>query len=321
MLYDIVLSGPINGSVTQEEYDGYIDEAGKWEIKSDDYGNNYYVKENIKKRIRISKDLSFNPNLERAVPPEVFTSGVVNLYETPSSARWVNNNKNMNPTLTVGKDNDQMIVYLTVLARGYRVIDFSTRHRILQTYRQKGEYQGCAIVLNKSDLLKNEKERDNEVFRLVVRNKKSERFEVISLTLNLATNELEIINKEDISEYKPARLYAVEKKFAEGVLFRVRVKKNDFLTNTYFVSPEKEAETKELVSGIKNANVVVLTPNMLENVDTLRAVLKEELEAKKVRAFTTNGVRIPNELVKEFKQLYIFDYDSEKGYIKCVKSN
>ena len=55
--------------------------------------------------------------------------------------------------------------------------------------------------------------------------------------------------------------------------------------------------------------------NMLENVDTLRAVLKEELEAKKVRAFTTNGVRIPNELVKEFKQLYIFDYDSEKGYI------
>lgn len=319
MLYDVVLTGPIQDTVTQEEYDNYIEMAGVWSIESDNYGNNYYTKENIRKRIRLAKDLDFQPNLERANPPEVFHSGIVNEYNTPVNSRWVNNNKNMNPMLIAGKDDEQMIVYLTVMAEDYRVIDYTTRHRVLQTYRKKDEYQGCAIVLNKSDLYKNEKDTDNEIFRLVVRNKTTERFEVIRLKFK--NDKIEICDSEDISDYKPARLYAVEKKFTEGVLFRVRVKKNDFLTNTYFVSPDKEEETKELVSGIKNANVVILTDEMLKNMEILRAVLRDELEAKNIRAFTTNGVRIPNELVKEFKQLYIFDYDSEKGYLKCVKSN
>lgn len=319
MLYDVVLTGPIQDTVTQEEYDNYIEMAGVWSIESDNYGNNYYTKENIRKRIRLAKDLDFQPNLERANPPEVFHGGIVNEYNTPVNSRWVNNNKNMNPMLIAGKDDEQMIVYLTVMAEDYRVIDFTTRHRILQTYRKKDEYQGCAIVLNKSDLCKNEKDTDNEIFRLVVRNKTTERFEVIRLKFK--NDKIEICDSEDISDYKPARLYAVEKKFTEGVLFRVRVKKNDFLTNTYFVSPDKEEETKELVSGIKNANVVILTDEMLNNMEILRAVLRDELESKNIRAFTTNGVRIPNELAKEFKQLYIFDYDSEKGYLKCVKSN
>ena len=319
MLYDVVLTGPIQDTVTQEEYDNYIEMAGVWSIESDNYGNNYYTKENIRKRIRLAKDLDFQPNLERANPPEVFHGGIVNEYNTPANSRWVNNNKNMNPMLIAGKDDEQMIVYLTVMAEDYRVIDYTTRHRVLQTYRKKDEYQGCVIVLNKSDLCKNEKDTDNEIFRLVVRNKTTERFEVIRLKFK--NDKIEICDSEDISDYKPARLYAVEKKFTEGVLFRVRVKKNDFLTNTYFVSPDKEEETKELVSGIKNANVVILTDEMLNNMEILRAVLRDELEAKNIRAFTTNGVRIPNELVKEFKQLYIFDYDSEKGYLKCVKSN
>lgn len=321
MLYDIVLSGPIDNCITEEEYNKIINDAGKWTITKDDYDNSYYTKENIRKRIRIAKDLSFNPNLERANPPEIFNAGIINEYETPSSSKWVNNNKNMNPTLVTGRGDEQMIVYLTIMADGYRVIDYTTSHRILQTYRKKGEYQGCAIVLNKSDLYKGEKNTDNEIIRLVVRNKKTERFEVIKVSFNLSSEKVEIINKEDISEYKPARLYAVEKKFSEGVLFRVRVKKNDFLTNTYFVSPDKEEETKELVSGIKNVNIVVLEKNVLQNNEALRSVLKAELADKNVRAFTTNGVKIPNELSREFKQLYIFDYDSSKGYLKCIKSS
>lgn len=295
-----------------------------WSHITDDHGNHFISKDDIRQRIRIDGkiDPSIYPELGDLKP--VWAAANMQCYNILPGTRWVNNNRNMNPLLLMNKETDtkkeQIVIYITV-SNNYSIVRFNTSHRILQTYHKKDVLQGCAVVLNTA-----ERDADNRVISISVYDKKKDQYTQFNISfMREDNNKLRIDRKAITNDNILATLKEQVQKFNNRLMgFKIITKPNELLTLTYLTSEKFKANIEKITKDINNPKIITINPEQLENESYLNDViqkLQSEFENGRIRALTQCGVNLPLEAHRKLKLLYVFNYDVKNNVLSCRKSN
>ena len=306
----------------------------EWTITTDEYNNTSISCESLRQKLRIG------PNVSETLDFDYMHNNTI-AYKIASSIFLSNNNKNMNlAIMNYRKKNkkhdnhkDPEILYLSSITDNYSLLSYQLEEgaEILHTYRWKESHQGCVIVFYPNDNT-NQGEKQH-LIRLSVKDKSSNRFAWIDLWYYYETDENDDIpsaGKKPRIEIKKTIIedgHVVYKlKHQKPTHFKIQISDNRFLTCTYLVREKDIDVVSELTNDIPN-RILLQCPddfNPEENekdrelLDTFSSTIKEN----RIRAFTlVNGLRVPNDFLREHGILYLFSYDTGKNMIKCMKSN
>lgn len=287
-----------------------------WSVETDQYKNIFFRNDDIRQKIRIGS------KVKKEEITLVASSSNFKAYETPKNTFFSNNYKNMNLYLLnfYSKNNeenheDEDLVYLTIDKDSYTIYDYNVYgNSIIQTYRKKDSYQGCAILIKNMETTK--------VITLTVKDHKTNRFTEISVFLDeLETGPSSIrVEKNQISDNNEImslkKIIRRNPKFNR--YFKIELPIGKLATSTYITTDDKKEFVRSLVDDIPDANIIIVDESDLQHYDNL---LKEELVNKRIRAVTTVGVDLPLTFCKDYNILYLFSYDEKFNFIRCLKSN
>lgn len=291
-----------------------------WTHITDSYGNHFIAKEDIRQRIRIDGkvDSSIYPELGELTPE--WSASNMQCYNILPGTRWANNNRNMNPILIANKDTtkEQIVVYITV-SNNYTITRFNTKHKILQTYHKKNIFQGCAVILTNED-----KEKNNNIISINVYDNRRQQYAVFNITF---TDDNKIFVDRKTITNKETRKAMEEQiaKFSNRYMgFKIITKPNDLLTLTYVTSDKFKDDIVKATKDINKPRIITINPEQLEdpnNMDSIIQMLEKEFENGRIKAITQCGVNLPLDLIRRFKILYVFNYDTKNNILSCRKSN
>lgn len=297
-----------------------------WGIIKDDYDSFFIENPDIRQRIRLGKGVE--EKLEQK-----FSSSNMAGYEIPENILFSNSNKTMNMTI-LGfrtKDDeekanhvDSNVIYVTLGSANYKLISYKlSEGRIVQTYRRKDLFQGCAIIFDGSD---------KDIIKMEVKDLKQNRF--VEITVHVDENLHVVVNKKDISDKKELKAVRATYKKTEKrmVHFVISSITGHFPTCTFIVNGTNEElveNVKEATKGIKNAALIILPAGDYtfegelteEEREAVDGMLQETILDAHIRAITTVGVKLPKDFCKQYRILYLFDLDPDTGKIRCLKSN
>ena len=294
-----------------------------WSHIVDNYGTHFIAKDDIFQRIRIDNKIDQNSYPAEGELTPVWTASNMQCYEVLPGTRWINNNRNMNPFLTIDKNDDgreQIVIYLTV-SNNYAITRFVTDHRILQTYHKKDTLQGCAIVLNTND-----RDADNRIISINVYDRKKDQYCQFNISFmrddltKIQINRKSITNKSTLDVMKNQ----VKKFDGRYMGFKILTKPEELLTVTYVTSDRFKADVEKITKKINHAKIITVNPTDFENADSMQnvvAMLQNELESNRIKAITQCGVNLPLDVIRQLKLLYIFNYDIKNNILSCKKSN
>lgn len=285
-----------------------------WELVEDRYGNSIIGNSYLKQKIRLGK------NVEKKLD-KVYSSSNAVAYDIADNTFISNNQSNMNLALIKYWNKDQELIdqfthdnilYITFSNKSYKLISYDNLgNEIVQTYKKIGEYQGCAFTF---------KYFGCNLFRLYAKDLVMNKFVeiVISIDENGKVSVVKnVIEDRDILNKVRNEAKALNRRF---VHFKVSTESGKLLTNTYITTKEHEELVDEITDDITNVNIIVV-----ENVDG-KLVTEfgddiSELLRPNSRAITTVGVDLPKDFCKNYKILYLFDYDVETAKLTCIRSN
>lgn len=308
MLYTIVLGDPAN----------YRD---PWELRQDEYCNNFLGKDDIHQRIRLDRRLT---ELVFDSRPKM-NADFFQAFDLPEETFMGFNRNNMNPLLLTKRRNEQPVfVYLILSSETYKMINYTNYQDIVQTFHSKDKYQGCAMNVD-TGLFHVEGVTDVNLISIDALNVKTKTYETITLKLrknergeHIATMDVEpITNRAVLARYRE-----IVKRNGSRVLgFRVDIK-DQLLTNIYVVSDEKyQAVHNEL----QHTNITKYTIFSISGEGELPLEGNEDfvkqLNDLRIRALTTCGVKLSFDLVRALRLLYIFDYEVKTKKLTCIKTN
>lgn len=312
MLYSVII-GDGNSGLTND-----------WTLSNDSYDNTFISNESIRQRIRLGKKV--NKKLDNVYSDEKSAA-----YEIATNTFLSNNNKNMNLSLMnfwtqnpeVNANHiDDNILYITFLNKDYRMIEYKVYNReVIQTYRNRGEYQGLAITFKALDTF------DVVMFTMLAKDLKNNNFVEINVSIDengkIKTTYDEIVNPDVINDCK-FRLKKLGTRFHH---FMMDV--DGFPTNTFIIDNKYAEKIKDLLIAVPNAQVISLIGGSAafddditdEEKESVREILQACIVDQRVRAITTVGIRLPKTFCKTYNILYHFNYDIKNNKLTCVKSN
>lgn len=298
--------------------------------KVDINGKIFYEKKDIDQRIRVNLAPKQDASMAELVPG--WKTAQVQQYKTKIPMEFKNNTVNMNAMLRpLGKgyeDNESIVVYVTIV-NNYQIVDFETKYQILNTYHKFGMHQGCVVVLNKKEL---EEKKDSTILTVYAYNRKKGVPNMLSIRIksdfdkktrkksydtNVLTTHVTPI--KDATERDRVIAKAEENK--DSFLgFKCIVNPKKFLTAVYFVHPDFKDHIDNMVR-FSNKDIVVVTPEEVQDHDKMRQLLEKHCENKKVRAITTVGVTPSLHDLRNARILFVFSYDAKTQGLRCIKSN
>lgn len=287
-----------------------------WSLDKDNYGNSYIANSSIKQKIRFTKNI--NPSISEARHGADYYA-----YDIPKNIFFSNNNKNMNLNMinfNSKNENadtshvDSSILYLTISCENYKMLEYKTNYDILQTYRSKDNYVGCAIVFN-------EIEEHNEIISFKARDKKTRKF--VDITVTIEGNDVVTAVNAKMNQQTIRKLISFEQKQRKfDIGFKISVPSGLMLTNTYITDEEHYQMLLDRTSHIKNARIIVLNDGDVEEItDEVHECFVQNILDENVRAITLCNVTLPKDFCKLYRILYMFTYDEEKDLCKCIRSN
>lgn len=272
----------------------------------------FFTRDDINQKIKV-----FGCDIDNPFTLRKFGNGQI----LPAS-KWVNNNKTLSSTLrpirnSKNKDNsEEFIVYVT-LDNTLKLLKYKSNFEILQTYGMKGVYVGCVLVIPPNKLKENS---DNQLIQLYVKNLKTNRLQVINVTLE-PTSATTMVSQADVSNSKLVHeLFDIDKTNPNGRKFKFYIHGPKAITNTYFVSNKEEMKiAEELTKNVKNRKIISVKGM---DHDQMLKVCKEHLIDKHIRAFTMIGeTDIPFDIWNQCRQIYVFRYIPKTKKMVCLKSN
>lgn len=285
------------------------EEETPWVPEFNNYGS-FITREDINQKIKI-------PHLDDRDTFNLAKLGDGQIL--PVNSKWVNNGKNMSPSLISirkeGVEIDESIVYVT-LDKTLKLLKYKAHQQILNTYHSNGDkpYVGCAIVV---DNTKNKIDTPIiEIWALQDNGKNPSRYKYIQVfLLDNENSVLTTIDDAPGEEVKDLIKLNKEKKNR-----RFKINTNRLVTSTYFVDNDKDE--KEIEKQTKNMRFINIVNLKGKSDDEIKSICKKELLDKKVKCFTlVNKADIPYELWNENRVLFVFRYDTAKKKQGCFKSN
>ena len=298
MLYSVILGNLENSEINNN-----------WTLANDDYNNTFITNVSIRQKIRLGK------NVEKKLNEIKNNSQNTAIYKIAKNTFLSNNNKNMNLSLmnfwssdeNIRKEHiDDNVLYVTFLNKDYSLLDYTSYdNEVIQTYRQKDVYQGLAISF------KDTKEYKFSMYLYDILNKRYVDVDVFF------DNDGKFNVKTEIDPSSAGRL----KKNKKPMHFKMNIKR--FPTNTFLVNKKYEEEMINQTSNIPNVNIITIDGEIkdLRDNNSLHKLFTESIVNNRVRAITTVGVKLPKTFCRTYNILYLFDYDIESEWIKCIKSN
>ena len=302
--------------------------SNDWTIEHDSYDNRYLANESLRQKIRMGKNTE--EKLDR-----VFSSANMASYEISDNIVFSNSNKNMNLLMLnfFSKDpeerknhKDQHILYVTMSIKNYMLTSYELIGDgiIVQTYRRKGEFQGCAIQFT---------ELNQELMVIYAKDFEMNRFVKIYVSVDgkgrAQVDKLQISDREELK--KARKKYRNLTKGNRLNHFKMSCPDDWLPTSTYIVNGLEEGlvdAVKDLTKEIHNVSIMVLpagdrtfTDGTDEEKEALDNMFKEALIDERVRAVTVVGARLPYDFCKKYKILYLFAIDDNTGGFVCLKSN
>ena len=302
--------------------------SNDWTIEHDSYDNRYLANESLRQKIRMGKNTE--EKLDR-----VFSSANMASYEISDNIVFSNSNKNMNLLMLnfFSKDpeerknhKDQHILYVTMSIKNYMLTSYELIGDgiIVQTYRRKGEFQGCAIQFT---------ELNQELMVIYAKDFEMNRFVKIYVSVDgegrVQVDKLQISDREELK--KARKKYRNLTKGNRLNHFKMSCPDDWLPTSTYIVNGLEEGlvdAVKDLTKEIHNVSIMVLpagdstfTDGTDEEKEALDNMFKEALIDERVRAVTVVGARLPYDFCKKYKILYLFAIDDNTGGFVCLKSN
>lgn len=296
-----------------------------WSHITDEHGNHFIAKEDIKQRIRVDNkvDPSLYPEIGELKPE--WSTANMQCYNILPGTRWANNNRNMNPLLLMSKkDNttksEQIVAYVTV-NNNYSIVRFNTSHRILQTYHKKDVFQGCAVVLNSDDI-----DKDNSIINISVYDKKNKQYTDFNIHFIKENKSKVLISRKGIGNPKVLEtMKAQVRKFDDRYMgFKIITKPKELLTVTYLTSPKFKDDIVNATKNINNVNIISVRQDQIDDPLALEAItesLMKKFDSGRIRAITQCGVNLPLDVIRKLKLLYVFNYDVKNNKLSCRKSN
>lgn len=296
-----------------------------WSHITDEHGNHFITKEDIKQRIRIDNrvDPSIYPELGELKPE--WSTANMQCYNVLPNTRWANNNRNMNPLLLMGKkDNnkksEQIVVYITV-NNNYSIVRFNTPHRILQTYHKKNVFQGCVVVLNYDEI-----DNNNNIITISVYDKKNKQYTEFNIHFIKENKDKVLISRKGIGNPKVLETIKSQfNKFDDRYMgFKIITKPKELLTVTYLTSDKFKDDIVNKTKNINNVNIITINQEQIEDPNSLNTItenLQKIFNESRIRAITQCGVNLPLDVIRKLKLLYVFNYDVKNDKLSCRKSN
>ena len=232
----------------------------------------------------------------------------------PVNSKWVNNGKNLSPSLISirkeGVEINEAIVYVTLDCSTYKLLKFKATQPVLITYHKDDEYVGCAIVADNAKV-----QTDTPIVEIWVKDLAENRYKIVSIYLHDSENSI-ATKIEDA----PGKEVKDLSKLDDSRKRRFKVLTNKLITSTIFVDKDEDEKTmKKLTKTMKYANIINIK-NLKEK--ELADLCKKELKDKKVKCITlVNDTDVPYTLWNENRILFVFSYDTEKKRQSCRKSN
>lgn len=298
-----------------------------WEFMIDPNGNKFVAKDDIKQRIRVDKSVSKEKCPDIGPLNAMWESSNMQCFELLPNTRWVNNNKNMNPMLledkkeTNGEDRT-IVVYLTV-ASNYCITHFSTPHNIMQTYHKANVMQGCVVVLRESDL-----QKSLDIIKIKMYDIKKDKYTLVTIrVLEQDIVKMEIVRKKITDKEELASAKKLMNTYKGKYLgFKILPKQGgELITSLYIVDVDHYEELLEKVKkDIRNPQIVSVDPSYMDDDAYIENYvipeLRDHIDSYRNRSITQVGVKLPLDVIRRLKLLYVFDFDMEKKRMLCKKS-
>ena len=294
-----------------------------WTHIEDPHGNHFIAKDDLHQRIRIDAkvDSSIYPPIGELTPE--WSSANMKCYKLLPKTRWVNNNRNMNPLLLPQREGEEdkelIILYLTV-SNNYAICSFKCNYPILQTYHKKDTLQGCAIVLNNTDIT------DHKIISINAYDRKKDQYiqfgvsfmdddmTKLTVTKKMIKNQVTINNMNEL----------VHKYKSRYMGFKILTNKDQLLTLTYLTNDKFKPTIESITKDINKPNIIVLNSDKMEDEKYLTEItemLLTKFTDGRIRAITQCGINLPLDIVRKLKLLYVFNYDVKNSTLSCRKSN
>jgi hypothetical protein len=315
-------------------YKHYNDAENNATIMKDEHDNSFISLNAINQRIRItsgchslqsvtSDDFLISSNSFATVNDADILPYMVTKFSLgdalDSEYRWVNNSKNMNPMFISNRKpkdadtkNEQIIAYITLDPR-VKVLSYSTKYSILQTYGKKDYYTGCTIVLNRDDITVGE---ENVLMTIKFVDTTTHRYKVANISIDEAGKPT--MNIEDVVGDEVSKMRFNDRKYKSSLRFRYKTKKKQLLTSYYICEKYQEQFVRDLVKDLHNPTVMTVDTPFDESNSNVVDLLNT-LSENHVKAITTIGVDIPLDVLKKHKIFNVFEYDIEKEILKCKR--
>lgn len=293
--------------------------APQYNIETVEKFNTRFITFNdIRQKIRVAdSNTSIAPRTIIDTPQKNadYNASVITMFD---AVNWANSNINMNPCLYPATNGEDSVICYITLGNNYKLLNYTTGYEILQTYHMNEKYNGCVIVVNKTQLEEICEKRYN-LISLFVYDKTQKRISKINCTIKYKSDSEEYeprIEGMPVPKDKYQTLKALNKKYTNDMKFKISSKR--LLTATYICDSSKYDEVKAMTEKIKNASIIAI-PDCLSDEEK-KEIISQSL-SEKIRAFTLVGVRVPFSILKELRMIYVFSYDTEKKIIRCIKSN
>lgn len=303
----------------------------EWIITEDSYKNSFMTNEAIHQRIRFGKKIPVEIKIN-------YSSVNAKCFNLPEKVMIRNNNKSFGLTMLNYWNSDEekikeyipdQLAYITLNSESYKILDYYTlcegQERsycsIVQTYRKKGSYQGCAIRF---------KENSDFYFEIWAKDLKLNRFVIITLTIDV-NGRMKVSKETEIPKALLTKFKKLSKKYSEKD-FHFKVEFNDdgaegFLSKTYIVSKEYYEETKEKLKNVQGCKIIVMESSHFdknldeESAEKIHKTLEETIVSGGIRVITLKGLKVPPTFCREYNITYLFGTNLDTDDIYCIKSN
>ena len=290
-----------------------------WKIDSSRRGNYFFERPDIKCRIQIplfKEDSKF------------IATKIGDGYLTPPNTKFETYTSTLSPFFANNRTKEESpeIVYVT-LDSSVKLIQYKSPYDIRYTYRGRpgkngiSPYQGCVCLV--PDMIEY---KDTPMFELIVKNLEENKYHSIKVLLDIEHSQIRV-NDYPVNNQRMINVFDKIDQDKKRPRFKIQIKNGSpVLTHMWVVdSDEKEDMVYELLEYslhpkvYENRTYVLNTQSMDEA--TITNLFKRHIDKTNDRCFTmVDDARIPYPLWKETKQLYVFRYNSENGFLSCLKS-
>lgn len=305
--------------------------SNDWAITEDTFGNSFIENEAIHQRVKFGKNVKIGLETE-------YSAAYVKCYKLPERTMCRNNNKTMALTLLNywSKDKEEMktyqsdqLLFVTLNNENYKLLDYYTSCEdvsesycsIIQTYRKKDAYQGCALRFrDASDLY----------FEIWAKDLKQNRFVIITITVD-QNGMLRVKKTSDIDKEVCGKFKKLTKKYENrNNHFKVEFNHDgvdQFISKAFIVSKKYYDETLEKLSGVKGTRIIIMETRHFDNnlskteKEKIHDALEKVLVDEGIRVVTIKGLKVSPTFCKDYKIMYLFSFDEETDEFSCIKSN